>query len=342
MLPKASGLLGNFQSKTNNLPLYQLLSQIVREAAPASGGGSAEISPAVYPVYLGGPYPTIASAITQAVNDGHNIGDPATILISPRNDNLGWSEDIVLQPGINIQGVWSWQEYSVLINGTISYTPGSGGAPVQKVNVSNLWVQAPAGRPCIEVIGSALGKLYVKDCLLSKVVVGDATPVVVMNGNASSTLFLTNCTGNILGPGMAYQITSGRFAATDCDISGGNSARGLEIGASGSADLTGTTLACTGPDVVSVVQGGIYTLTRCRVQQSQANGSGIVQQGDGVANTGTSIECTFTVPTGAGYVVQGTGKWLNAANVFTGNANVLSAAPGQIVPVSLATSYVTV
>jgi hypothetical protein len=341
MLPKSKGVLGNFLSK-NNSSLAQLISLIVQEATPASGGGSSELSPAVYPVYLGGPYPTIASAIAKAVADGHNIGNQATILISPRSDNLGWPEDILLQPGINIQGVWSWQENSVLINGTISYTPGNGGAPVQKVNVSNLWVQAPVGRPCVEVVGASLGKLYLKECILSKVDAGDATPVIGMNGHPSSTLFIKECTGNLLAAGTAYQITSGQFAATDCDISSSAAARGLHVGASGSADMTNVTLACSGPDVVNVALGGSCTLTRCRIQQLQANGSGVVQQGDGGSNTSTSIECIFTVPPGAGYAVQGTGKWLYANNIFTGNANVLSAAPGQIVPVPLATSFIPV
>jgi hypothetical protein len=283
-------------------------------------------------VFVGGPYATIAAAIAQAVADGANIGRPATVLISPKTN--GWVEDINLVAGVNIQGLWAVQDYGPQIKGKISYTPGAGGNPSQKVNVTGLYILGPVGKPAIEIVGTNAGTLYVKDCIVDKFASGDTTPNVVVNGNVSSGLVITDCIGNIFTNGTAYQILSGKLTATNCQISSNVAARGLEIGANGAVYMANNcVLASNGPDVVNVVSGGSYLFVNTTISNSLANSSGIVQQGTAPFQTGALISCNIVVPTGTGYAVSGTGLLTAGNNLFSANAKVKNKPVGSFITI---------
>jgi hypothetical protein len=128
----------------------------------------------------------------------------------------------------------------------------------------------------------------------------------------------------VLGNGGTYQITSGRFAATRCDISGSSAARALDVGATASASFADSTLVATGADTINVASGGAFDLTRCRVNQLQAGGSAIVQAGVPPFFTGSALFCVFNIAGAGGYVAKGTGVFVNGNNLFPNNANVQS------------------
>jgi hypothetical protein len=274
-------------------------------------------------VYPGGPFATIGAAQAKAIADGHtDSGNSAVVLISPKAG--GWNEDIILTAGVHIQGIWGNDEYSILVNGKISFTPAVG--LFHQVHVEGLYLQAPAGKPCVELLGANVGQLYVRNCVVTKA--ENTAPNVLINGNAGSTLFLQDCIGNLAAGGTAYDIESGTLQAVTCDLSAAAAARGLKIGAAGLAKFFNVNLVARGPDVVNVASGGAYQFDNVLITQGTAGNSGIIQAGIPPFPTGLLIYCFFNVPLGAGYAAKGTGVLSHASNVFATNAKFQS--PGLV------------
>lgn len=288
------------------------LSSVKNGKLTADGGWSN----AVYPVFSGGPYATIAAAIAQAQADGHTtIGNGAVILVSPKTG--GWTEDVILTTGLGLQGVWSANDYTVQINGKVSYTPGVLGVSGEKVNVQGLYIKGAVGKPCLELVGVNVGQMYVTDCVLDKT--ENTAPNVSLNGNASSLLLVDNCIGDVPAGGTAYDVESGTLQAITCAITSNVAARGLKVGAAGVANFYDVALVANGADVVNVASGGAYAFEQMQITQVTAGNSGIVQVGTPPFPTGLCIFSLFNVPTGAGYAAKGTGILSYGSNVFIGN-----------------------
>jgi hypothetical protein len=137
--------------------------------------------------YLVGPagmakYDTIQVAIDQAVTDGHDHSDPATVWIFPGS----YTENLSSAPGINlaalVQALPSKASVpipSVEIVGTMTYAHDDAGATVHELNLRGIKI-VPASGSALTMSGTAKKKVFLWDAHLEAV---DAD--VVTYGTAS-------------------------------------------------------------------------------------------------------------------------------------------------------------
>jgi len=276
----------------------------------------------VYPFIANGPgtFTTIASAIAQAVADGHTDNtNPALIRVYPQAG--GWAEDVALSAGIHIEGV-PGAPGSVQVR-SLSYTPGPGLDEVSGiVQVRGITTFAGAGIDAVALLGTNYGRLILLSCAISKTANGAANVRCDCSGVSSglpAELVVADCTGDVPAGGLSYQATAGKLTIERSDISGGAAARSLLI--DGAAFVVGilANFFSAGADVINLGATASALLVNCFLSQATAGSDGIVQAGGSqLTLTGTLVN----VPSGAGYAARGVGTFAYANNSFADNSKV--------------------
>jgi hypothetical protein len=266
----------------------------------------------VYQVYPGGQWPTIQSAIDQAVSDGHTAQDnnPAYVWIYPTGTMAGYVENLMLSPGVNLIG-FGTAEYSVFLNGRIRYMPPAGTIGPNTVHVEGLWIQAPAGINSVELTGLNVGRIFLRQCVVNKLGPGPAANIEI-SGAATSELHVTDCIGNGAGGALMWNAVSGRLFATRCDISPGT--RSVHVAGGATAVFVQCNLQASGADVALVDAGGFVTVSDCLINQVTAAMAGITVNG-----VATVIQSSYGVPASLNYAALGAGTLAHGGNVFLAN-----------------------
>jgi hypothetical protein len=276
----------------------------------------------VYMVYPGGSFATIQSAINQAVTNGHTSAEnsPATVLVFP-NEAGGYTENLVLKDGVNVVGYsGKGKDYTVLINGSVTYTPTSATAIDAKLTLANLYFSLGSGKQ-INLTGTNPGYIFLRQCFITKTAGSDS--LILMNGSNSSTIEYDAIDGNVTVGATSptiYDIQKGTFKGYNAAVIASSFAgKILNCGATG---VVNALLAsnCTGADAITIASGGNVTLTFSSITNAQANSNGANITSGG---TLTSLYTTWNVPSGTGKAIFGSlgSVWAYTLNTFIANKN---------------------
>lgn len=276
---------------------------------------------AIYTVYTGGQFPTIQSAIDQAKADGHvdAITSSAAVVVYPGT----WIGDVTMSDGISVVGyVGKGKDYTVEINGQVSYTPGSlASINNATVKLQNLRIFSNTGKNCVKLTGSNVGKIFIEDCIISKLSGTDS--VILMNGNASSEIEIVDSIDGNVSSGAAgatiYDIQSGTLTSYgSLTIGSVYAGKIINCGATGTVNVLNLAGNCTGNDAITIATGGTVTLSLSSVTNNQANSNGANIASGGTLN---SFNCLWNIPSGTGKCIFGVAGsvWVYAANSFVTN-----------------------
>lgn len=312
-------------------------SRIVTAQLPASN-----IWGSLYIVAPGGLYTTIQSAINQAVTDGHTSSEnsPATILVYPKQDGTGYTEDLTLKDGINIIGYTGVKNYNVLINGQLTYTPQSASGFIDAtIYISGLYIRAGVGKHGVNLTGSNVGRLFISNCFITKT--GDTATIILMNGAAGSSIELTsNVDGGIDSSAagcLIYDIQSGSlqsYGALSISSTPARAGKILNCGATGVVNLFFLQANCSGANAITIANGGSVTLSSCSITNVAANSNGANITAGG---TLTSLQVLWNIPSGTGRAIVGSlgSVWVYANNAFVANKTYSTAIGAGAVALSI-------
>lgn len=156
--------------------------------------------PGYYPVYVGGPYPTIQGAIDQAVLDGYGVANPALVQVFP---GVYTESDITMQSGISIEGI---DKASCRVNGNFIYNvPAGGTGGAVATTLSTLQITQPLGKSLLEISGAPadLDIFTAENLVLISPNVGETIPAVILNaGNCITLLTSINTSSQSSGVGF--------------------------------------------------------------------------------------------------------------------------------------------
>lgn len=156
--------------------------------------------PGYYPVYAGGPYPTIQGAINQAVLDGYGLAQSALVQVFAGTYN---ESDIVMQTGINVSGI---NAAACVVNGNFIYNvPAGGTGGTVATSLTDLQIIQPLGKNSLQILGAAPDlDIFVTDNLIFRTEnAGETFPTIVLNaGNCIIMMSRTRVSSNASGVGF--------------------------------------------------------------------------------------------------------------------------------------------
>lgn len=256
------------------------------------------------------PYRTITAAFDAAVLAGHDDSNPATIILL---SNI--TENVTLKPGIFLTSLGAGTHGSPAITGTITVTSSMGSTVTNHYSISNLRVVAPTDGICINFIGTAPQKLFIRDMWLDAN--GTGTGIVVNNTGTGSTVQMD--TGHLAhsGSGDVYciNVINGNCYVTDIETTGTTQVAAVRSGCT--LTLDSCELDANGDIVCETYGTGILIITNSSITNTKTNSTGIlINDAGGTVTIGNNL---FTIPAGTGYAIQGPfgGIVYHANNVFT-------------------------
>jgi hypothetical protein len=246
------------------------------------------------------PYPTIAAAISAADADGHNVTNPAFIILLS-----DITEVVVMTRG----GIWLTSDYgtgtqgSVTLTGSIKIDGGGNSLLNNHFSISNLRIVAPSSGKGIYFTGENPQRLYMRDLWI------DAS------GNTGSCIYADNTgTGSVCylntahlthsGSGDVYCFDAeyGGMYLTDIETSGSN-VQVAKVGANAVMTVDSSELDATG-EAAFEVYGGVLVITRSTINNTKARSHGIACKTSG--SVVTIGDCLFNIhPDAAGKAVFG-------------------------------------
>lgn len=247
-------------------------------------------------------------ATGQAALDAASSGD--SIIFGSKNG--GWG-DLVIPTGMKLSlvGLQSERALSVQV-GSISFSPTTGVAADNEVHIQNLYI-ATSGSTCVAFDGSAPGRLKLNGCY---VYAGTANRAIkVSNTQTGSSFFMYDSVVN--GDGnSATMIESScpytRIHRTTVD------AGGLSIKVtSGLLELLHSQVTLNKASEIVSVTSGVFNSSSCLFTNSTTNGSGILVATGAVFSEHDNL---YSVATGTGYCVRGTGTHLYGSFFFNNSA----------------------
>lgn len=156
-------------------------------------------------------YATIAAAITAAVAAGATDATPMNVYIKPKANGTAYTENLTLQPGVNLIGF----ARTPTIVGKLTYTQAG------TTRIEGLRLQTN-GDFFLEVSGAAASVVEVNNCYLN---CSNASGISFSSSSSSSLITVSDCLGNLGTTGIApYASTSAGtllFIETDFTNTGG-------------------------------------------------------------------------------------------------------------------------
>jgi hypothetical protein len=133
-------------------------------------------------------YSTIAAAITAAVAAGATNTTPMNVYIKPKADGTAYTENLTMQPGVNLIGFGM----TPTILGKISYTQAG------SLTISNLTLKTNSDY-CISLTGSAASVINIINC---NIIASNNTAIQYTSSNSSSEIFIYVSLGDIQTTGI--------------------------------------------------------------------------------------------------------------------------------------------
>ena len=260
------------------------------------------------------PYNSITAAFDAAVAAGFDDSYIATVILL---NNV--AENITLRPGIFLTSLGTGTHGSPLIGGTVTVSSSTGTTVSNHYSISNLRIAAEGNNHCIDFIGTAPQKLFMRDIWLD--ISGTGNGIHVNNAGTGSTVQID--IGHLAhsGSGDVYciNVVHGNCYVTDIETTGTTQVAAVRSGCT--LTFNGCELDANGDIVCETYGTGTLTITNCLITNAKANSTGIlINDAGGTVTLGNNV---ISVPVGTGYAVQGPagGAVLHANNVFTANAD---------------------
>lgn len=151
-------------------------------------------------------FATIAAGITAAVGAGATTSTPMNVYIKPKADGTAYSENLTLQPGVNLVGF----DQTVTISGKMTFTQAG------TVNIQGLKLQTNSDF-LLAVTGVDNSIVNLDDCFLNCT---NNTGISFTTTGASSQINLKGCKGDLGTTGIAIfaHSASGNLFFTSCDF----------------------------------------------------------------------------------------------------------------------------
>jgi hypothetical protein len=270
------------------------------------------------------PYNSITAAFDAAVAAEFNDSSMATVILL---NNV--VENITLRPGVFLTSLGTGTHGAPLLAGTVTVTSSTGTTVSNHYSISNLRIVAEGDNHCINFIGTAPQKLFMRDLWLD--IGGTGNGIRVNNTGTGSTVHLD--TGHLAhaGTGDVYciNVMNGNCYVTDIETTGTTQVAAVRSGCT--LTLDSCELDANGDIVCETYGTGTLVITNSAITNAKANSTGIlINDAGGTVTLGNNI---ITVPAGTGYAVQGPlgGIVYHANNVFTANSYRSTAIDGGFI-----------
>jgi len=240
------------------------------------------------------PYPTIAAAISAADADGHNVTNPAFIILLS-----DITEDVVMTRG----GIWLTSDYgtgtqgSVTLTGSITIEGGGLTLLNNHFSISNLRIVASLKG--ILFTGTNPQRLYMRDIWVEVSGLEDSHCIYADNTGTGSVCYLNTAHLVHNGDGYAFYANHGKMYLTDIETSGEN-IKGGRIGVDAIMTVDSSELVTAG-EGFTIYGELIISRSTINSTSSGARGIGFYRNG----SIATVVDCLFNVNEDGGTAVYG-------------------------------------
>lgn len=247
-----------------------------------------------------GDFPNAQAAVNSA-----SPGD--TILIGVKSG--GWG-DLVIPAGKKLSIVGLQSERSIYAQiGSLTFSPTTGTQILEnELYLDNLYISAISGN-ALFFDGSAPARIRVNNCYI--LASGSAKAVLMNNTNINSSVYLNECSVVSSSSSVAVQSSVGYVKSYRTTIDCTN--LGLQVD-SGTFENSLTNISCSYTGSAVSVLGGSLLAGYSLFSNSAANSSG-VQIATGAVFA--SAFNTYSIPSGSGYCVRGTGVHAYGSNNYS-------------------------
>lgn len=253
-------------------------------------------------------YSTITAAITAAVAAGATNTTPMNVYIKPKADGTSYTENLTLQPGVNLIGFG----LTPTIIGKLTYTQAG------TVNIDHLTLQTNSDF-LLAVTGSAASVVKMRDCRLNCT---NNTGISHTASNTSSSITMDECFVNVSTTGIAlYSKSSTGSIVINCSrLSNSGSSSTANTDSAGSSVFYYSLL----PYPFSVSNAATISAQYCEFQTVSTNTTTITTAGTGTSNI---LQCIFSSGTASAMSIgAGTTATVTFCQMTSSNANVLTGA----------------
>jgi hypothetical protein len=278
----------------------------------AANGGLPYISlsPYIVGTDVHSGYSTISSAVTAAISGGATASNPQNVYIKVPANGAAYTENVTLQPGVNLVGFGG----TPTITGKLSYTS------VGTVRISGLTLQTNSDY-LLAVTGSSASTVFLKNCNIDCL---NNTGISFTSSSASSSIQLDNCFGSIDTTGITLFTSSSAGALTINNMRLSNAgSTTASTTSSGAVNLYYSLL----PIPFSTSSTGTFIIEHCEIQNLSTNSICLTTAGTGASIIYNSILISGTascLSIGAGTTITITNSTAisNNTNVFTGSGTL--------------------
>jgi len=250
-----------------------------------------------------GDYPNGQAAINAA-----SPGD--TILFGAKTG--GWG-DLVIPAGKKLSLMGLQSERSIYSQfGSLTFSPTTGTQILEnELYLDNMYFTSSTA-PAITFGGTAPARIRVNNCYI--LAAGSQRAVLLNNSNAASTAFVNESTILSGNSAVIVQSSLGYVKLYRNTIDGVST--GLQVD-SGFMEMSLTNVSVAFAGVSVIVAGGTLLSGYCLFANTGTNSSGVsVATGAVFANSFN----TFSIPTGTGYCVRGTGIHAYGPTIYANSA----------------------
>jgi len=214
-----------------------------------------------------GDFTSINSAVAAAAAVG--VGD---VFVRPG----GYTENITLQPNVNITGFsgdeGDFHAANVVITGKMTFTPPN---TASGVAISNVLLLTNSDFVLV-VNGTQSAHLDLNNCYID---CNNNSGISVTNSNAGTRVMLTGCSGNLLSSSFAYISSSGAGSVVlnDCDFSESGPSSTANTFSAGSVLING----CKFLNPITTSSTAALTMQFSSIDTSASNVTGLTVGGSG-------------------------------------------------------------
>jgi hypothetical protein len=249
----------------------------------------------------GFPYITIADAITNAVADGRNDGNPAFIGIAGKmSETVNVIHGGEFFTGLNSSGTHS----PMVLTGSWTFAGADGNITNNHFAIQQLEIVGASSVSAIHFTGTQAQRLFITDVWVTANGAG-GSGLLADNSDSTSVIDIDNFKIShtaTTGDNYCIDATSGTINLSDLETSGPNVQvaivrNGAHLNITGESEID-----AAGAEAIHVQSGGILTIANSQVTNTQNNSSGLMIDSGGVAVLGN---VNFSVPMGNGSLTFG-------------------------------------